>query len=81
MMTPSERQEFDTLRLRVEALEDLQGLLLCLGESVGIDMSRFVTQPESMGQLVDFPVTPKRVAGSAVPRAASRHASTTGRAS
>lgn len=85
MMTPSERQEFDTLKQRVKALEDSQGLLLCLGETVGIDTSKFVTQPEPMAQLLDFPVTPKRVAGSAatraLPPAAPRRASTSGRAS
>ena len=37
-------------------------------------------EPEPMGQLLAFRV-PKNVAGSAAPRAASRHGSTTGRAS
>ena len=78
-MTKQERQEFDTLKMQVKALEDLQGLLLCLGEIVGVDMTRFVSPPEPMGQLVAF--TPKRVAGGAVPLTAPRHASKLGSAS
>lgn len=90
MMTAAEQERIADLEDQVALLEhDLDRtlrLLTALGDAAGLTVPP-VSQPESMGQLLDFPVgrvTRKRAAGGVsrvTPFGASRRASTPGVAS
>ena len=82
-MTPAEQREFDELRAQHDRLVKI---LTDVGDYAGVDLINSVSRTEPMGELVPFPAggrggASQRVAGSAVRRAAPRHASTPGVAS